>query len=81
MDTLLPARDAFHAKLMIDTVAPDLSADASAMANLPAKDKVYELAGILTKIGKAIDRTDWTEAEAQWELFKTFEKQHDPAMY
>ncbi len=81
LDTLLPARDAFHAKLLIDTVAPDLSADASAMANLPAKDKVYELAAVLTEVGKAIDRQDWATAETLWASFKTLEKQYDPAMY
>ncbi len=81
LNTLLPARDAFHAKLMIDTVAPDLSADASAMANLPAKDKVYELATILTDIGKAIDREDWLGAEELWASFQKLEKQYDSAMY
>ncbi len=81
LDKLLPARDAYHAKLMIDTVAPDLSADASGMANLPAKPRVYELATILTKVGEAIDRSDWNEAEARWSEFKQREEQYDSSMY
>lgn len=81
LNTLLPARDAFHAKLMIDTVAPDLSADASAMQNQPAKNKVYELATILTDIGNAIDQNNWAQAEMLWMSFKKLETQYDSAMY
>lgn len=81
LNTLLPARDAYHAKLLINTVAPDLSMDASGMANLAAKPKVYELAGILHDIGKAIDRENWDEAETLWANFKQREKKYDSAMY
>jgi cytochrome c peroxidase len=81
LDTLLPKRDAFHAKLMIDTVAADLSADASGMANLTAKPKVYEMASILTDVARAIDRNDWIAAENLWASFKEREKEYDEAMY
>jgi hypothetical protein len=81
LDTLLPKRDAFHAKLMIDTVAADLSADASGMANLTAKPKVYEMASILTDVARAIDRNDWVAAENLWASFKEREKEYDEAMY
>lgn len=81
LDTLLPTRDAFHAKLMIDTVAADLSFDASGMTNLPAKPQVYELAGILKKIGEAIDQDDWAEAEGLWVTFKQREEEYDSAMF
>ena len=81
LDTLLPARDAFHAKLMIDTVAADLSADASGMANLQAKPNVYELAAILVDVGKAIDRKDWDQAEKHWTAFKKRKEEYDAAMY
>ena len=81
LNTLLPARDAYHAKLMLDTVAADLSFDASGMANLPAKPKVYELAAILVDIGKAIDRKDWDQAEKRWAAFKKRKEEYDAAMY
>ena len=81
LDTLLPARDAFHARLMIDTVAADLAADASGMANLPAKTKVYELAGILADVGTAIDDKDWKTAGEHWAAFKKLQGQYDAAMY
>ncbi len=81
LDSLLPAKDAFHARLMIDTVAPDLSADASGMANLSAKPRVYELAGTLAEIRKAIDRKDWPQAELLWKQFKQLEERYDPSMY
>jgi cytochrome c peroxidase len=81
LDTLLPSRDAFHAKLMIDTVAADLSADASGMANLSAKSWAYELAANLADIGKSIDRDDWSAAETLWAAFKARVKEYDSAMY
>ncbi|MGI9385562.1 MAG: cytochrome c peroxidase [Methyloligellaceae bacterium] len=81
LDTLLPARDTFHAKLLIDTVATDLAADASGMANLAAKPKVYELAAALAGIGKAIDQSDWDEAKTRWGAFKELQEKYDEAMY
>ena len=81
LDMLLPARDAFHAKLMIDTVAADLAADASAMANLAAKPKVYEIAAVLADIGKAIEQRDWKKAGKQWATFKELQEKYDEAMY
>jgi cytochrome c peroxidase len=81
LDTLLPARDAFHAKLLIDTVVADLAVDASGMVNLPAKPQVYELAAILANVGKAIDSDDWSEAERLWATFKARGEEYDAAMY
>lgn len=81
LDKLLPDRDAYHAKLMIDTVAPDLSADASGMANLPAKPRVYELANLLAEVGRAIDRKDWPGAEHLWKEFKRLEERYNASMY
>lgn len=81
LDMLIPDRDAFHAKLMIDTVTSNLSLDAAAMANLDAKPKVYELAQILIKVGDAIDTGDWEQARTQWQSFKTLRKQYDAVMY
>lgn len=81
LDMLLPARDAFHAKLMIDTVASDLSLDAAGMTNTPAKPMVYELAGILVQVGEAIDSDDWTLAETRWARFKALQEKYDATMY
>ena len=81
LDTLLPARDAFHAKLMIDTVASDLSLDAAGMTNAPAKPMVYELAGILVQVGEAIDAGDWAAAEIRWVRFKALQEKYDETMY
>lgn len=81
LNTLLPSRDAFHAKLMIDTVAADLAADASGMANLAHKDKVYEMAAILADVGEAIDADDWEEAERLWTTFKEKGEEYDASMF
>ncbi|HEU0222200.1 MAG TPA: cytochrome c peroxidase, partial [Paracoccaceae bacterium] len=81
LDTLLPARDRFHALLMIETVAADLALDASGMANLQAKPQVYELSSILAEIGEAIERSDWAEAERLWAEFGTRKEAYDAAMY
>ncbi len=81
LDTLIPDRDTFHAKLMIDTVASDLSLDASVMANLEAKPKVYELTQILMNVGTSIDAGDWDQAQVHWQAFKTLQDKYDAAMY
>ena len=81
LDTLLPARNAYHARLVIDTVATDLTADASGMVNAANKDRVYELAAVLTDVGAAIDADDWDEAERLWARFKQLEEEHGQAMY
>jgi mono/diheme cytochrome c family protein len=81
LDMLIPDRDAFHAKLMIDTVASDLALDASAMANLAAKPKVYELAQILMDVGAAIDGGNWEKAQSHWQAFKALQDEYDAAMY
>jgi len=70
LDLLIPKRDAEHATLLVDTVAADLSADASAMSNLAAKSEVYALANTLAAVGEAIAAADWPAAEARWSDFK-----------
>lgn len=73
LDTLIPARDAHHALLMIDTVAPDLIADASGMSNLATKPDVYLLASILNRVADHIRADDWAAAQASWGEFKTLQ--------
>ena len=69
--TLLPRRDAEHILLLTDTVAADLSADASTMSNLPARPEVYALAERLAAVGAAVRVEDWEAAEASWTAFKS----------
>lgn len=71
LDTLMPRRDAKHILLLIDTVAADLSADASTMSNLTARPDVYALADRLNQVGAAVREGDWDTAEASWTAFKT----------
>lgn len=71
LDTLLPRRDAEHILLLTDTVAADLSADASTMSNLAARPEVYALAEILADVGSAVREGDWATAEASWTAFQT----------
>ncbi|SFU15795.1 cytochrome c peroxidase [Sedimentitalea nanhaiensis] len=70
LDTLLPRRDARHILLLTDTVAADLSADASTMSNLAARPGVYALAEKLAEVSAAVRDEDWTAAEASWTAFK-----------
>ena len=49
---------------MLETVAGDLATDASGMTNWAAKPKVYELAGILQDMRKAIGADDWEAAKS-----------------
>ena len=81
LNTLIPLRDAFHSKLMIDTVAADLAADASGMVNLRAKTRVYEMASILGDVGKAIDSDNWEAAERLWTKFQAAQIKIDQEMY
>jgi len=71
LDTLLPRRDVQHILLLTDTVAADLSADASTMSNLAARPDVYALAEKLAEVGAAVRDGDWVAAEASWSAFQT----------
>ncbi|MGS4986113.1 MULTISPECIES: cytochrome c peroxidase [Pseudosulfitobacter] len=71
IDTLLPRRDVRHILLLTDTVAADLSADASTMSNLAARPDVYALAEKLAEVGTAVRDGDWAAAEASWSAFQT----------
>ncbi len=81
LDVLIPRRDVGHAMLMIDTVAADLAADASVMANLAAKPEVYALANALAEVGKAIEAGDWDLADRGWQSFKAQQAEIDERMY
>ena len=77
LDTLIPARDAQHARLLIATVAPDLRNDASALVDLSMAPYVYEVADLLEEIDAAIEADDWARAEEVWQTFKSKEIEYD----
>lgn len=81
LDLLLPRRDAFHADLMLRTVATDLRADAAGMTNRRAIGKVHELADLLSGIRDAIQAGNWTRAEAGWVEFRRSQEEYDADMY
>lgn len=81
LDTLIPDRDAFHAKLLIRTVAGDLIADSAAMFNRAAMTEVLVMANDLIEIGKAIDAGDWADAERRWAAYKKKEAKLASALY
>ena len=81
LDTLIARRDKDHAMLMIDTVAADLAADASTMANLSAKPGIYTLSRQLRSIGDAIEADDWDQAASGWAAFQSFQADIDASVY
>lgn len=70
LDTLLPMKDAEHILLLIDTVAPDLAADAGTMVNLKARPQIYDLSKRLSEVGFAVRNSDWQAADKSWSKFK-----------
>lgn len=81
LDTLLPARDKENIAILVDTVAPDLAADAGTMVNLSSRPEVYQLSDTLRAVGNAVAESDWAEAEVQWERFKTLQDEYDARMF
>ena len=80
LDTLIPARDSFHAGLLIETVATDMRLDASALKDRSQAPVVYALAGRLDQIGAAIVASDWERAASLWEKYKVAEAKHGPEL-
>ena len=81
LNTLLPARDAQHTLLLVDTVAADLAVDASTMGNLAARPEIYALADLLEEVGTAVRADDWTAAEVHWVEFKRLQSEIDGRIY
>ena len=81
LDTLLPARDAEHTLLLIDTVAADLAADAGIMSNQSARPEIYRIAEILFAVGDAVRAGEWETAEDHWTKFKAEAKAIDERVY
>ena len=81
LDTLIPARDQFHAELLIRTVARDLRADSGGMWNTRQLPRVHRLADELGRLGRAIASSKWNEAERLWRRYKKDEERHAAELY
>ena len=81
LEVLIPAQDQENIAILVDTVAKDLAADASAMTNHAAKSSVYEFAAILRAVGDASADGNWAEADSQWQAFKTKQSEIDEEMF
>jgi len=81
LNTLLPARDAVNIAILVDTVAPDLAADAGTMTNLSARPEVYQMAETLEAVGDAAAAGNWAEAEIHWQTFQTLQTEFDARMF
>lgn len=81
LELLIPRRDAFHADLMLRTVATDLKADAAGMFNRAAIGKVHDLADQLFGIRAAIQAGDWDKAAEGWAAFQRSKEAYDADIY
>ncbi|KZL22152.1 Di-heme cytochrome c peroxidase [Pseudovibrio axinellae] len=81
LNTLLPMKDKANIKVLVETVAPDLKADASTMKNLSAKSEVYQLANLLHAVGIAVANDKWADADANWQAFQALQNEVDERMY
>jgi hypothetical protein len=81
LDTLIPARDRTSADLLLRTVATDLAADASAMTNRAAIERVHEMVEHLEELRAAIAAERWAEAEALWLAYQDLERRYAMEMY
>ncbi len=81
LDALIPARDAFHAQLLIRTAARELRAEAQAMSNVRRMELADALAGRIEAIGTAIAAGDWDAAARLRAAYRTAERDHAAEMY
>ena len=81
LDTLIPARDKFHARVLVRTVARDLRADAGAMSNIRQIARAREFADRVEAIGAAIANDRWDAAAQLWAAYKAAEKKYAAQMY
>ena len=78
LETLIPARDGFHADLLIDTVAPDLVVDAAALVDTRQAPMVFELAALLRAIQESYRGGDWDTAADQWQRWQRLAEEYGP---
>jgi cytochrome c peroxidase len=77
---LIPRQDAFHAILLIDTVAPDFRADASGLQDYSNAPMVFEVADKLEEIKAAIEQGDWALAESLYEEYEALVEEYAPLL-
>ena len=77
LDRLIPDRDAFHADLLLRTVAKDLKADAVGMTAVQHRNKVFELAARLEALREVIGAARWRDAERLWAAYQALEAEYD----
>jgi cytochrome c peroxidase len=75
---LIPQQDAYHALLLIDTVAPDFRADASGLQDYGNAWMVFEVADKLDEIKAAIEQGDWTLAQTLYEEYEALVETYTP---
>ncbi|MFQ5961147.1 MAG: cytochrome c peroxidase [Candidatus Methylomirabilales bacterium] len=80
LNTLIPARDVYHADLLIRTVTSDLRLDASGLTDRSQAPLVYEVADKLEGIQDAMRTNDWKRAEKLWEEYQRLEAKYDPLL-
>jgi len=81
LDTMLiPRRDAEHAILLIDTIAPDFRADASGLQNLDQAPLVYEVADKLEAIKAAIQADEWDHADRLYDEYAALVEEYTPSL-
>ncbi len=78
LNTLIPMRDKFHTKLLLNTVSKDLRVDAVALQNLDQSSLVYELSGKLEKILEAVEKNDWKTSASLWIEYQELENKYGP---
>ena len=78
LNTLIPAEDKFHIKLLLDTVATDLKVDAAGLKNLDQSSMVYELTDKLENILDAVEKNNWEKSASLWLDYQKLEKHYGP---
>ena len=78
LDTLIEARDARHATVLLNTVEPDLRVDVSGAVDLAIAPMVYEIADKLVAIEAAIAADDWSAAAALNHEYKALAAKYGP---
>ena len=78
LNTLIPAKDAFHANLLVNTVAADLRADAASLLDTSQASMVFELSEKLLIIQEKWEQNDWTASQELWEEYKILAADYGP---
>ena len=79
LDTLIPAQDTYHTLLLLDTVTPDLRADASGATSFGILPQVFEVADKLDEIRTAVEAGDWEQAAVLNEEYKALAEEYGPS--